>query len=212
MDGFSIALIALVVLAVLVLFAGVKTVPQGYNYTVERFGRYTRTLKPGLNIIVPFIDGIGNKANMMEQVLDVPSQEVITRDNATVEVNGVTFYQILDAAERLFAARGFPRTTVKQIGAAAGVNSALLYYYFGDKERLYREVLDRLVGRLVEHTLPRLRAGGSPAARLRRFIEGQAEALAASPNLARLLMRELVDDVSFDITGSGVRVELRMAL
>jgi TetR/AcrR family transcriptional regulator len=101
--------------------------------------------------------------------------------------------QILDAAERLFAARGFPRTTVKQIGAAAGVNSALLYYYFGDKERLYREVLDRLVGRLVEHTLPRLRAGGSPAARLRRFIEGQAEALAASPNLARLLMRELVD-------------------
>jgi regulator of protease activity HflC (stomatin/prohibitin superfamily) len=106
MDGFSIALIALVVLAVLVLFAGVKTVPQGYNYTVERFGRYTRTLKPGLNIIVPFIDGIGNKANMMEQVLDVPSQEVITRDNATVEVNGVTFYQILDAAAASYEVSG----------------------------------------------------------------------------------------------------------
>jgi regulator of protease activity HflC (stomatin/prohibitin superfamily) len=98
LDGGSTALIAVGVLAILVLFAGAKTVPQGYNFTVERFGRYTRTLKPGLNLIVPFIDGIGRKMNMMEQVLDVPHQEVITRDNATVTANGVTFYQILDAA------------------------------------------------------------------------------------------------------------------
>jgi regulator of protease activity HflC (stomatin/prohibitin superfamily) len=98
LDGFSLTLIAIAVLAVLVLFAGVKTVPQGFNYTVERFGRYTRTLKPGLNLIVPFIDALGKKLNMMEQVLDVPHQEVITRDNATVTANGVTFYQILDAA------------------------------------------------------------------------------------------------------------------
>ncbi|RYH02451.1 MAG: SPFH/Band 7/PHB domain protein, partial [Alphaproteobacteria bacterium] len=98
LDGLSIALILLGVLLVLVLFAGAKTVPQGYNYTVERFGRYTRTLKPGLNLIIPFVDGVGRKMNMMEQVLDVPHQEVITRDNASVTANGVTFYQILDAA------------------------------------------------------------------------------------------------------------------
>jgi regulator of protease activity HflC (stomatin/prohibitin superfamily) len=98
LDGLSIALILLGVLLVLVLFAGAKTVPQGYNYTVERFGRYIRTLKPGLNLIIPFVDGVGRKMNMMEQVLDVPHQEVITRDNASVTANGVTFYQILDAA------------------------------------------------------------------------------------------------------------------
>ncbi len=102
LDGFSIVLIGGGILLILVLFAGVKTVPQGFNFTVERFGRYTRTLKPGLNIIVPFIDGVGRRLNMMEQVLDVPHQDVITRDNATVTVNGVNFYQVLDAAQAAY--------------------------------------------------------------------------------------------------------------
>jgi regulator of protease activity HflC (stomatin/prohibitin superfamily) len=100
--GASLFVIFLVLLAVILVFAGVKTVPQGNEYTVERFGRYTRTLKPGLHLIVPLVDRIGAKLNMMEQVLDVPTQEVITRDNAMVAVDGVVFFQILDAAQAAY--------------------------------------------------------------------------------------------------------------
>jgi len=97
MFGFDIFVLALLVLFVIIVIAAVKIVPQGYNYTVERFGRYTRTLVPGLSLIIPFIDRIGRKLNMMEQVINVPSQEVITRDNAMVRVDGVAFFQVLDA-------------------------------------------------------------------------------------------------------------------
>ncbi len=79
------------------LWRSVQSVPQGYNYTVERFGKYIRTLPSGFDFIVPFIDAIGRRVNMMEQVLDVPRQEVITRDNAVVSVDGVVFFQVLDA-------------------------------------------------------------------------------------------------------------------
>jgi regulator of protease activity HflC (stomatin/prohibitin superfamily) len=95
---FDIFVIVIVALVALTIASGVKTVSQGMNWTIERFGKYTRTLSPGLNLIVPFIDRVGQKITMMEQVMDVPQQEVITKDNATVTVDGVTFYQVVDAA------------------------------------------------------------------------------------------------------------------
>ena len=99
MTGFDIFAIALVLLVIFTLFAGVKTVPQGFDWTIERFGKYTRTLAPGLNIIIPYFDRVGRKMNMMEQVISIPEQEVITKDNATVTVDGVAFFQVFDAAK-----------------------------------------------------------------------------------------------------------------
>lgn len=104
-SNFTILVGALVVLAIVIVLMGVKTVEQGYELTVERFGRYTRSLRPGLNLIVPFIDRIGARMNMMEQVMDVPNQDVITRDNAMVSVDGVMFYQVLDAAKATYEVR-----------------------------------------------------------------------------------------------------------
>jgi regulator of protease activity HflC (stomatin/prohibitin superfamily) len=102
------AIFALVFLAVIVfyLLRAIRMVPQGYAYTVERFGRYIRTLPPGLHVIVPFVDRVGHKLNMMERVLPVPSQEVITRDNAMVTVDGIAFYQVMDAARAAYEVAG----------------------------------------------------------------------------------------------------------
>jgi regulator of protease activity HflC (stomatin/prohibitin superfamily) len=98
----QVSLIMIVLLVLITIIAGVKTVPQGYQWTVERFGKYTRTLTPGLNLIIPYLDRIGHKLNVMEQVLDVPQQEVITKDNATVRVDGVAFFMVIDAAKAAY--------------------------------------------------------------------------------------------------------------
>jgi len=96
---------AFALLAILIVSMGSKVVPQGYEYTVERFGRYTHTLRPGLHLIIPLVDRIGAKLNMMENVFEVPSQDVITRDNAGITVDGVVFYQVLEAAKAAYEVR-----------------------------------------------------------------------------------------------------------
>jgi regulator of protease activity HflC (stomatin/prohibitin superfamily) len=112
MDGALAFLFVLGVLVVATLYGGVKVVPQGFQWTVERFGRYRATLTPGLNLIVPFIDRIGYKMNVQEQVLDIPSQNVITKDNAVVRVDGVVFYQVLDASRAAYEVRGLANAIV----------------------------------------------------------------------------------------------------
>lgn len=102
LEGSGIFGLILIAFAIFTLWSVVKIVPQGYHYTVENFGRYTRTLQPGLHLLVPVMERIGHKMNMKEQVLDIPSQDVITRDNAMVRVDGVNFYQVLDAAKAAY--------------------------------------------------------------------------------------------------------------
>ena len=101
--------VAFAIFVLITLLAGVKQVPQGRNYTVERFGRYNRTLRPGLGLVMPYIETIGRRVIMMEQVLDVPTQEVITKDNASATVDGVLFFQVLDAAQASYEVQQLER-------------------------------------------------------------------------------------------------------
>jgi regulator of protease activity HflC (stomatin/prohibitin superfamily) len=107
--GFTIFVIAIVILAIVVIRSGIKQVPQAQEWTVERFGKYTHTIRPGLNLIIPFIDKVGFKLSLRETVLDIPPQEVISYDNATITADGVAFYQIVDPAKAAYEVRDMER-------------------------------------------------------------------------------------------------------
>ncbi len=132
MEAFAAPAIAILVFAIILIFTTVKSVPQGQNWTVERFGRYTRTLQPGLRFLIPLVDRVGRRIGMMETVLDIEEQEVISRDNAMVVADAVAFYQVVDASRAAYevqnlelALRNISQTNIRAVLGSMDLDEAL---------------------------------------------------------------------------------------
>lgn len=143
MEGLGIGALAFLALAIVTVIAGAKIVPQGYNWTIERFGGYTKTLKPGLNLIVPYIDRVGQKVNMMEMVLDIPPQEVISSDNAMVRTDAVCFFQVQEPEKAAYEVndreRAMQNLVMTNIRAVLG--SMELDHMLSQRDKINAELL-----------------------------------------------------------------------
>lgn len=152
MDALLPFFAILLALVVIFFFAGVKVVPQGHQWTVERFGRYTTTLEPGLNLIIPFVDRVGFRLSMMESVLDVPSQTVISKDNAAVTADGVVFYRIMEASRAAYQVNNLTyaivNLTITNLRSVLG--SMELDHMLSNRE----EINERLLAAVDQATAP----------------------------------------------------------